>query len=1381
MLPPCNMCYSELHQNNIFLPKNQVMKWLWIISVFFFNNISAQIPELTFRQLSPSGGLSFQSIHSITQDHDGCIWLGSNQGIFRYDSRNFTRFCNNPNNPNSLITDAITQLIVDNQNNLWIGTFNGLELFNRETQDFIHFEYKHNSEPVKWPFIYSMGIDEEGNLWIIDYNGLGVIDKEARTIKYVQSKYPKFRPRIIYFDRLQRGWIGTANGSIYRIHHGDHKITKVIDGPGSIPRTIWAEGDKIWVGYTHHGARLYNMQGNLLRHYCYDKNKTWDFRNGNVRSIIKDAKGDLLIGAYQGLFIEKDNEIYRIDPELNPEIVHNSIYSVFRDNRDNIWFGTWSGGLFYMNNSDNKFYTYRHSENPSSLSNNFVSSFAQLTNGQIFIGTETGGLNEFNPTSATFKKVNLADNKKKVFNIKSLCTDKQGGLWVGTHKNHLWYKPSGSENFTHFNGQEGKGYPASAQSVYALCPSDSGVWIGCLEQGVYFYHFARDHIYSINQLFSAKNRKIEGIRSLLLDSHNGLWVGSVYWLSRLNLITGKMHHFTGKKPGKILNSNTIYHLNEVTDNEIWIGTKAGGINIYHFDTDSISYFNPEQQLTGKDVYGILKDSGDRIWITTNAGLFLYNPINKSLRQFNMVDGIQGNQFNPQSIFMDSDKNLYFGGTNGFTQIKKGRIRLNKRAPDIILNKVVVNNKREIYSFPHSENTNFNSLNLKPSETSFKIEFVADNFLLSEKNRFKYRLLGIYDEWIDNGNLGSAVFTNIPYGEYIFEVKAANNDGIWNDEPARLHIIISTPWWRTNLAYLCYFLVSALMLFLIYKVISERQQLKKNVLFEKFRRTQEENLHEMKLKFFTNISHEFRTPLTLITGPLKNILKAGNLNPVQIKNLDVIQRNSNRLLGLINQIMDLRKIEKGKAKLNIERFDLVPFIRERYLSFTEEARIKQIDLKYITTNKINIEADSDKVDKIIFNLLSNAFKNTGNNGEIIIEITKGGRNSGRSFTNRLKFGDIGEIDFVEFSVADSGKGIASEDLVKIFNRFEQGKPNEFGSGIGLSLCKDFTLLHHGEIMAASTPKKGSCFTVRLPLKQAAHQIFQSKQYSTNALSPELPQQSKKDIHVHTNNKVNHILIVEDNNDLREYIKDVLSPFYSTTEAIDGAEALEYLLDSNVDIVVSDVMMPKMDGFELCAKIKSRIETSHIPVILLTSLSSIDNKIAGLEKGADAYIPKPFDEELLITQINNLLKQRELLRQTFRDQIIKNQPFDGNTPGNYFLDKTRETIEKHFSNPDFTVEMLASEIGLCRVHLHRKLKQMTNYSATEFIRMIRLKKASEMLKYDQFSVDEIAYQVGFNSHSYFSKSFKRHYKMTPKEYKQRYTDEDSVNRNNSGYVN
>lgn len=1339
-----------------------------VFLLLLFNiNLLAQFDNINVRQISPESGYSFKAIGVIKQDLTGYMWFGTDHGVIRYDSRTSEWFTYSPVDSLGLPGNSIHCITVDDNNVVWISTENGLCFFDRELQNFrkVPVNYEDGS-PVESP-ISSIIIDENNDLWFYDNKYFGIFDRETKQFNRIIVNQP-FHITKLFSDYMKRIWFGNDKGDIYRLSPDKKSYTKFVEGFGVPVGTMSIGNDEILVGYLNHGIRRFNFQGKLTKHFRFDDLGN-NIENINARSLLRDTYGRIWIGGYDGLYLYQDQKIFKFNTGNYDGMPHNSIYELFEDNQGGLWIGTWAGGVGYIHPSDNNFKNYQYSKSPNALSNSVVSSFSQYKKNQLLIGTEVGGINIFNKSTKEFTSLFFSGDVC-ANNIKAIKTDQQRGIWIATFRQGLWYKAKGKNEFINISYGDKDGEHISDQHVYALCEVDSGMFIGTFGGGINFYNFETQDIFYIYRPKGGNNTTTENyIRSIFSDSYNNIWVGTIAGLYKINQKKRKLekYHFPTNSVS-ISGNNIVYFITELSDHKIWFGINNEGIIILDQQNNQVERLNAGGLLNGKDVYGIIEDDNSNIWITSNNGLIFHNPKNKSFRQFVALDGIQGDVFNPQAIFKDNEGYLYFGGTKGFTQINPLNIRLNSREAKSIIKEVIINSKESKYPTELSE-FNCGEILLEPTETTIRIEFTSDSYLLPEKNRFKYRLVNYVDEWIEAGNDGYAMFTNLPNGEYVFEVKACNNDGIWNETPTKLPIHILKFWYKTNLAYLIYSLLIIGLIIMIIRFFIERSKFRKGILIEKIQHKHEEQMYEMRLKFFTNISHELRTPLTLITGPIKKMVDAENIPAEHKEKLSVVKRNSDRLLLLINQTLNLRKSEKVNDKLWVSEFDIVKLVKELHLHFKEQAKTSNIQFEFDSSQpEILIEADEQKIDKVVFNLLSNAFKNTPDNGRILVSVSDKEEQEQIDFPNQLSFGELENKDVLRISVLDSGKGIKSEDLGKIFNRFEQGEFQEgleslkkLGTGIGLSLCKEFTLLHNGMIKGQSFPGKRAKFTVALPKKQEVQKILQedlveskkvqSKEYYLNKVENKKEEKGKF-----------QLLIIEDNDDLREYIGSLLGNKYKIKYAPNGKEGLGILNTSPVDLVISDVMMPEMDGYEFCKIVKSQLETSHVPVILLTALSSNENRILGLDIGADAYFTKPFEDKVLLSQVSNLISQRNRVQQNFKNIFLSDKTFEAGNLDNYFLNKLNKIIDARYTNEEFTVEELSFEIGLSRSQLHRKLVNLTNRSTSEYIRLYRIKKASELLSTNQYQVDEIAYRVGFNSPSYFSTCFKNVYNLSPKEF-------------------
>ena len=1329
--------------------------------------LQAQIDDFPIRKISPEGGYSFRAITKIKQDLSGYMWFGSDQGLIRFDSKNENFFVANLTDSLALPSNTILDVAVDKNNTVWVATEKGICVFERTTQKFRKIEVTYENGIAVESIINKITVDANNNLWFSTSNYLGIYNRKTKQLIRINKENP-LSTTVLYIDYLNRLWFGDLKGDIYKVSSNHTSYEKVVAGSGATAGHISVDQDELFIAHENQGLRHYNLQGELIKHIKFDTYGN-NVAQINIRSLLKDTYGRLWIGAFEGLYLYEKGKIKSLNSNFLDTYLNHSIFELFEDNQGGIWIGTWSGGVAYMHPTDNKFENFISSKTPFSLTNNIVSSFSQIENEKLLVGTEGGGLHIFNKKTKKITTLPLTD-KSKSNHIKATLVDRFGGVWIAVFGNGLWYRAFKNKTFHKIIRGDDDGSHISNRDVYSLCEIDSGILIGTYGGGVNFYDFKTQQIHFIDTPKS-ENKVSDGqfVRYLFSDSYKNIWAGTNSGVYKVNLKERKLEkYYPATKEGATLTKNTVYSITELSNNVLWFGLKEGEIIALDQKSGQLKHIDANGLLKGKNVCGIIEDADNNVWISSSNGLVQYKPSTSSFRHFNTKDGIQGNVFNPQAIFKDNEGILYFGGTRGFTAIDPQKIRLNTRKPKTLINKIVINNQDTKHPILLTDN-NYEEIHLKPFETTIRVEFTTDNYLLPEKNRFKYRLVNYYDEWIDAENNTSVMFANLPNKDFILEIKACNNDGVWNEIPTRVPIRIEKYWYKTSLAYLLYtFFIIGFSIVTI-RFILERSKLKKKVLIANIQKNFEEQNYEMKLKFFTNISHELRTPLTLITLPISKLINSEGLTPRQQELVDVVKRNSDRLLQLVNQVLDFRKIEKGHAKLVISQFDIVKLAKEIKLHFIERSKTKEIQFDFLASSpEIFIEADRDKIDKIIFNLLSNAFKHTPINGKIVISISENKQETDLDFSNRLSFGTIEGNDHLTISILNTGLGIKKENLTKIFNRFEQTNTTEelagtdkSGTGIGLDLCKEFTLLHSGKISIQTSYQKGAQFTITLHKKLGIQKSLLENPPKVEGL--EFVKNNITAISDITNDQKEYqLLIVEDHNDLRKYIGDLLNDSYKIKYATNGKEGLNILKSAQIDLIISDVMMPEMDGFELCSTVKSQLETSHIPVILLTALAAKENLIMGLENGADAYLSKPIEEKVLLSQVVNLISQRNRVRNGFQNLFLLDKSIEGGNLDNYFINKLNKAIESNYKDDQFSVEKLAVEMNLSRSQLHRKLVSLTNRTTSEYINLFRIKKASELLLMNQYNINEVSYEVGYTSPSYFSKNFKNIYYKTPKEF-------------------
>ncbi len=1325
--------------------------------------------DFKITRISPEGGFTYDAISTISEDKFGFIWFGSSNGVYRYNSVETIKFINSPDDKNSLPGNNIRSLFLDLKKDLWMATNSGLAVYDYNKENFKRYVFHDVNGNPKGINVSQILQTADSSYWMVDNSGFAGIDLTRNLVTYLPVPETDTKDVIrmaVKYKDSDRIWLGGQRGGIYYCDPPYQKITFFVRERSEVVLSILPDQDKVWVGYDWGGADIFTKQGLFVEHFGDEMTGRTNIPSSRVRTIFRN-KNEIWIGTFKGLVRIQQNEHEVVDKEKNSGLQSSSIFQIYRDSRNGIWIGTWSGGLSYINEWSNSFEHFRRESISNSLSDNVISDFEESPTGGVIAATEEGHLNYMDRGSNKFSLSLIKGLKGFVFSIKSLYTDKDGTLWIGTYASGIFYQTLGSKEYKHFDLIDG-----FRDQFYDITSTGEGMWFGSSIRGVFYYDFKSRQIKNyIPKNSDSESLSSSNVRSLLIDSKGDLWVGTLYGLNRKSRDSDKFtRYFYNQSQKNRISSNIIYTLLEDSKHKIWIGTAGGGVNIYDPVTDSFAQLSHKDGLPGNDVCGILEDASGVIWMSTENGISAYSPLTKSFRNFDYVDGLQGNQFNPGSAFKSKSGELFFGGSNGFTRFDPKMMKENPVAPSAYITRLEINNQEVSHLSDPGLITQslltLDHLNLNYNQNSLRFEFAANNFLLPQKNRFKYRLTGYSPDWVEIQKENKAIFTKIPPGSYIFEVKASNNDGKWNETPTTLKITIRSPFWKSLYAIILYIV---LLLFLFYSLQRElrlRNRLRNSILQERNQRENEEKLHQLKLQFFTNISHEFRTPLTLILSPLSILKRKIAGQEEHIEHVDMIENNANRLLRLVNQILDIRKIELGKMDFRPQSFDLIALCQEVFQCFSLQENDRKIRFVFesdFSTLFISIEAD--KIDKLIFNLLSNAMKYTYPGGTIGLSIKKPDWKGGLPVEPfHMMVGDDIQGKFVTVIVKNEGHGISGTDLPHIFDRFYQSPGQNTGTGIGLHLCSEYIQMHKGQIEVFTGEGMGATFHVRLPISENEIERGIRKAITHTVIFEE------PEIHPHNlasvaikNEKETKILVVEDNKEMQRFLQKLLSEFYSITTADDGTEGLKLIGEIGPDLVITDIMMPGMNGTDFCHILKTDLNTSHIPVLILTALSSVESQLEGFETGADDYVVKPFDDRVLVMRIRNLLESRAVLREKFTNAPGEwHEEMQKFQPDRELLDTATNIIEHHLVDPNFSVDVLASELNLSRSSLHRKLKALTNQSATEFVKFVRISKSIKLIEGGETNIDEICFKVGFNSHSYYSMCFRKQLGQTPSDY-------------------
>lgn len=1355
---------------------------------------SAQNNEFQFSRLDISNGLSHNQVNTMLKDSKGFMWFGTLSGLNKYDGYKFKIYKHIEGDTTSLNDDFIVSIAEGPENKLWIETRNGYNIYDPATEHFSHDTGRYlRSINIPGKGLNAVKKDRFGNFWFLNVNS-GIYKYQASTKTTIHiSNQPGFATSIysntvadITSDSKGNIWLVYNKGMLERMDPKTYRVNyrKQLSplpwGLNTGYRVFIDRQDDVWAFVPTYSSGVYyiNSTQTVVKHI--DKGSGSDGLNTNVVSnLIQDDKDRIWIATDHGGVNLLDKKDFKIKYITNREddsktIGQNSIIMLYKDDTGIIWVGTYKRGLSYYHESIIKFPLYTHHlSDPGSLSFSDVNKFIEDKYGNLWLGTNGGGLVYFNRKNGSFKKyLHDANNPNSLTNnvIVTMFLDHEQKLWIGTYFGGL--DCFDGKTFKHYRHNDAIPGSLSEDRVWSII-EDSGnnLWVGTLAGGLNLLNRKTDTFkhYKL-KLGDQQGLYSNYISALMDDSHKNLWIVTSFGVDVLNRKTGKFSHYIHdeKNPNSLVNNNTNSIL-EDSSGLIWISTREG-LSVLDPAKNKFTNITRADGLPDNTVIEMREDDNHNIWASTPNGLSNIivtrgaDKIGFRFVNYNERDGLQGREFTMNAAYKTSSGELIFGGGNGFNIFKPANLRTSKNSPALVFTDFQVFNKsitvgEKFYGkviLPQAI-TQTNSVELNHNENVFGIEFAALNYFDADKVKFEYMMQGFDKTWIPADNLTrKVVYTNLDAGNYTFKVRASN-PGYWNSKEILLHVTILPPWWKTTFAYILYALAFVGALF--YLRHRGIQKIRAQFVLEK-EREETQRLHEldlMKIKFFTNVSHEFRTPLSLIMAPVDKIIKQTQEPEIQ-KQLLLVNRNAKRLLNLVNQLLDFRKMEHQELKLHNHPGDIIGFIRELSYSFTDVAEQKGIDFVFdAEVDEFKTSFDQDKIERIIFNLLSNAYKFTQTGGHVSV---------------LLYFKDGIDLQHrqLEIKVMDTGIGIQKDKLDKIFEPFFQndipGSMLNQGSGIGLSITKEFVRLHGGEITVESEFNQGSCFTVLLPLQQSDMQLFTDTPLlleHTEDVVFDLNTNRSAQIRETRDGKKPTVLLVEDNEDFRFYIKDNLKDSFNIIEAENGKKGWQKALAQHPNLVVSDIAMPEMNGIELCQKIKSDTRTSHIPVILLTAMAGEEQQLKGLGTGASDYMTKPFNFEILLSKIKNILSQQEHMRKTYQKQVeAKPTEMHVDSPEEVFIKKVLVLIDNNISNPNFSVEELSSDMCVSRYTLYKKILQMTGKTPNELVRQMRLKRAAQLLETGHLTISQICHKVGFKSQKYFVRTFKAEFNTIPSRY-------------------
>ncbi|MEQ8472594.1 MAG: two-component regulator propeller domain-containing protein [Marinoscillum sp.] len=1345
-----------------------------------------------FRHLSTQDGLSQGSVISIAQDQNGLLWFATRDGLNTYDGNRFTVFRNDPKDSTTISNNDILEVLVADNGDLWIGTYNGLNKYCYSENRFHRFfNDKNDPNSLANNSVWALCQMDNGEIWIGTGGGINIYkDGKLRRLQNSPAESNSLTGNYaveIFQDSKGVIWVGTSKGLNRLVSNGGtYEFEQFVHDPEDphslsdnfVQAIAEDKNGALWFG-TRGGLQKYDPSSQKFTRYVHQELAN-SISHSDVRSLTFDQEGNLWIGTYNGLNkMSKEGQFTRIinDPNDAQSLSKNTIKSTFIDRKGTLWVGVYYGGINMLDETNGNFTNYQEVPAGDGLSYDVVSTIVEDASGQIYVGTEGGGINFLNPKTGKIDFVKAQNSKLSSNNIKALYLDADRDLWIGTLNTGIdIYDTFTGQFIGHYNKTNG----LTHNSVYGILKeNDSLFWVGTFAGGLHLLNIetnkSRVFTHDSNNPVSISDNQVRLLRK---DVNGNLWIGTQYGLNLLSASNIQNQNFEferffydeQKKSGE-----DILVTYEDSKKRIWVGTYESGLSQYDSTKNAfVSYeIFDAQNGASNVVHGILEDAENNLWVSSNHGITRVDPITGTTLTFDQSDGLVSNEFNNNACFKSKSGKMYFGGPQGLTSFYPQEIRTNKYAPNTIITDLKVFNQTVkvgaedgILSKSIIETE---QITLDHDQAIFSLEFAIPSFINPDKNQYQYRLAGLEENWnITQKN--TATYTIQRPGTYTFEVRGANNDGIWSNDLTNLKIVVRPAPWRTWWAFLIYFLIILVSLYLLTNIMLSRSKLRHQLELEHLENERQQSIHQMKLRFFTNISHEFRTPLTLILGPLEQILQDYKGSNKVYKQLQVMEKNSVRLLKLVNQLLDFRKFENKHEKLQTAEGNIVRFVEEIYLSFRQYAKIHHIEYQLIKhQDQITVWYDRDKMERVFYNLISNAFKYTSEGGSIRVEIGQ-------------------REQQLVCSISDTGIGLDPEHLDRIFDRFyeveTEANPkhqHQKGTGIGLAIAKGVVDLHSGDISVSSEKGSGTVFTISLPLGKdhlTADQIIQNFKDSEDLttyqkinnldLEQYESDESSSDVNTVVDKSLPCILVVEDNQSVRKFIVDVFKGEYRVEEAENGMQGFKKAIQLVPDLIISDVMMPKMDGIEFCYQAKSNLKTSHIPFILLTARTSLIFKFEGLESGADEYINKPFNVKELKLKTRNLINTFYKMREKFSNvSIVKPAEITVSSIDEKLLKRALEIVEENISNEFFNIQLFSSELGVSRTMLFTKVKAWTNLTPNDFIHSMRMKRAAQILEQNKVTVSEVSYQVGFTNPKYFSKCFQKYHGSTPTEYAGKFT--------------
>lgn len=1291
--------------------------------------------DFYFRHYKVENGLSNNTVLSSLQDDRGFLWFGTKDGLNRFDGYNFKVFRYDSENPKGLGSNFVESLH-KHDGKLWVGTDNGLFSYDEEYENF---------EPIKASLglpILDIDNDKAGNLWFVADNTM--IKYELSTEEIIRFDQEEYFP-VEDITATSDGTIwGAYYNTLYKYDESSNHFKSIelsienqVVLPVRISKVFPLNAETLLVGTQNHGAIVFDIGSETATKLLPESENSLYVRDFALRD-----EDELWMATESGLYIYDltSNAFQNLKKNYNNSyaLSDNALYSLTCDDENGIWIGSYFGGISYYSNNHSQFKKYFPRTSENSISGNAIREICKDQNGNLWIGTEDAGLNKFNPQTGRFTNYqhSKSDHTLSHYNIHALLPQSKM-LWVGTFEHGLDILDIETGKVVKHYAR-GDGHGLNSNFVFTLYEDRNGNIIAGTPSGLQVYDSISDSFVTLRAIDSTKF-----YTAILEDQKGNLWAGT-YWdgLYKLDPKDNETKTFKqdNNDPASI-SGNGINGIYEDRHGSIWITTQ-NGLNVYNERSNDFRTYSAKDGFPSNIFYSIIESEEGILWISTSNGLVAFNPENEEKRIYTKSNGLLSDQFNYNSAFKAEDGTLYFGSVGGLISFQPSTLIEDKFQPPIYITGLQVNNQEVVVGGEGSPLERSITLTRKivfePNESIFTLDFAALSFTAPETIEYWYKLEGLNGDWVRLGKKHSVSFTQLPARSYSFRVKALNNNGVWSKRSTALELEVLPVFWKSNTAYLAYVLTLGLLAFAGLRMYDQRIKARNRQHLRQLNTRKEKEIYKAKIEFFTNISHEIRTPLTLIKSPLEKVIqKISNLPDVS-EYLSIIEENTNRLLDLVNQLLDFRKAEADEINLTFVETNITNILKNTYERFSEAINDKQL-LFRLETGNVDVHAflDPEAFRKILSNLIGNAITHAENTIIVHLEADK---------------------EKLTISVANDGVLIPVHLKEKIFEPFYRVSGNETktGTGIGLALARSLAEMHHGKLALNTTTSDMNYFVLSLPIHQEMEFTIRPKKNKISTVS--LPVERKVSHSHHTT-----ILLVEDSEELLNFLADELKETYLIFKALNAEIAREILEKENIQLIISDVMMPGMNGFELCKLIKTNLETSHIPVILLTSKSPMEAKLEGLESGADAYIEKPFSIKHLKVHVNNLIENRKHIMAYYASSPLAHIKSIATTKTDEaFIKKLDEIIFENMADHDLSVDTLADLMYMSRSTFYRKIKDISNLGPNELINITRLKKSAELLKTGKYRIFEVAEKVGYNSTTSFGRNFHKQFGMTPSEY-------------------